>query len=107
MSVTINGQEIPSNSLHTISLSEYGIAHLSGETVNEDDSKTVRMILDSLKEGDRIKFDVEDKDSRIFHGAGFISNISIEEQGAGTSRGIRYWFTLEHSRKRKRLSSSM
>lgn len=103
MNVTINGQEIPRNSLHTIDSSPDGIAHISGETVNENDSNMVNKILDSLKDSDGIEFDIEDKDSKRFHGSGFISNISTEEQGAGTSRGIRYWFSLQSTQSRKNI----
>ena len=95
MNAIINGQEIPRNSVHTVSLGPDGTARISGETINEADSKTVSTMLHSIKDGDAIEFDVEDKDSKRFHGAGFISNINTEQQGAGTSREIRYWFTLQ------------
>jgi hypothetical protein len=97
MNVIINSQEIPRKSVHTVSLGQDETAHISGETVNEADTKTLSIMLNSLKDGDAIEFDVDDKDSKRFHGAGFISNINTEEQGAGTSRGIRYWFTLQRT----------
>ena len=103
MNVTINGQEIPQNSLHTVDSGLDGIAHISGETVNENDSKAVSTILDSLKDGAGLEFEVEDKDSKRFHGSGIISNITTEEQGAGTSRGIRYWFSLQSTPDRKNI----
>lgn len=95
MNVTINGQEIPRNSLHTIDSRTDGTAHVSGETINKSDSRAVTRILDSVKDVDEIEFDIKDKDSKRFHGSGVISNISTEQQGAGTSRGIRYWFSIQ------------
>lgn len=103
MNVTINGQEIPQNSLHTVDSGPDGIAHISGETINEIDSKAVSTILDSVKDSTGIEFDVEDKDSKRFHGSGIISNITTEEQGAGTSRGIRYWFSLQSTPEHKNI----
>ena len=68
MSVTINCQEIPRNSLHTVSLEPDGTAHISGEIVNEDYSKVISIILYSLKDGDGIEFDIEDKDPNRLNG---------------------------------------
>lgn len=96
MNVTINGQEIPRNSLHTISKTD-GTAHISGETINKSDSRTVARILDSVKDADEIEFEVKDKNSKRFRGSGVISNINTEQQGAGTSRGIRYWFSVQRT----------
>jgi hypothetical protein len=97
MNVTINGQEIPRNSLHTIDSKTDGTAHISGETINKSDSRAVTRILDSVKDADEIEFEVKDKNSKRFRGSGIIINISTEEQGAGTSRGIRYWFSIQRT----------
>lgn len=99
MYIKINGREIPRNTLVSIFLAPGGTAHASGQAVNENDRNVVTKILDRLNENERIEFELETRDLRRLHGAGFIQNIETGELNEGASRLVKYSFRLQKAPK--------
>ena len=93
----INGKQLPFDTINNIGLILGGTWFVSGEAVNNLDRKSVNRALEPLHDGDGVEFEIEENEDNTYHGAGYINDISIEEDEVGDLTRIKYSFTLKYA----------
>jgi hypothetical protein len=96
MYVKINDKTIPKKTLQAVTLELGGNSYVRGEAIGEIDRMAVEDVLNSLKDGDTVEFDVQTNSYKQHHGAAYIRGLKVEQRPAGTLTKLAYSFMLEY-----------
>lgn len=94
--VKINGEEIPKDTIDTVTHILGGTSLISGEAVNEEDRTALSAVLEAVSEGEVVEFFAEDANFIVNKGAGKILSIKKEEQSVGNLMRIKFSFALQY-----------